>query len=103
VKCKRGEERVNMRNLRPRVTTAVSAIAIAVAVSACGSNGSEATSEGETAERQKILVFSYFPRSFNDAARTWANGWDAGAEEVSEGFEVEQKATGKLETDAART
>jgi ribose transport system substrate-binding protein len=85
-----------------RVATAAGVIALAVATASCGSddNGGGEPS-GSAAEKKQIMVFSYFPRSFNDAARTWANGWDAGAEEVSEGFEVEQKATGKLETDAA--
>jgi ribose transport system substrate-binding protein len=69
-----------------------------LSVSACGSDSSESEGSGD---RKKIMVFYYFPRSFNDLSRAWANGWDAGAEEVGSQYEVEQKATGKLETDAS--
>jgi ribose transport system substrate-binding protein len=90
-----------MRDRAVRVGAVASLTAFAVAMAACGSDDPDAGSTGSAAERKKIMVFAYFPRSFNDAARTWANGWDAGAEEVSDGFDVELRATGKLETDAA--
>jgi ribose transport system substrate-binding protein len=84
------------------MTTAIAVVlglAGVLSFAGCGSDDSDGSGPAGSGERKKIMVFAYFPRSFNDAARTWANGWDAGTAKVSDQFEVKQKATGKLEVD----
>lgn len=76
-------------------------IVAALAVAGCG-GGSDAGGDGSSStSSKKIFTFVFGPRGFNDVTRAWFNGFDAAAAKLGDGFTVEQKATGKLETDAA--
>jgi ribose transport system substrate-binding protein len=80
-------------------------LAAGLAVSACGGDSSDSSgtsgSSGASEDPKKVMIFYYFPRSFNALSMAWANGWDAAAEELGSEVEIEHKATGKLETDAS--
>jgi ribose transport system substrate-binding protein len=70
----------------------------------CGSNdngGSKTSSAAPPAKKAKIMTFVFAPRGFNDVTRAWFNGFDAAARQLGSSVQVEQKATSKLEVDAA--
>jgi ribose transport system substrate-binding protein len=77
--------------------------AMLVLAAGCGSdNKSASTSSGAApAKRAKIMTFVFAPRGFNDVTKAWFNGFDAAARQLGSNVDVEQKATSKLETDAA--
>jgi ribose transport system substrate-binding protein len=84
----------------------VCALAAALLVAAgCGSDSKEKGGTSSTAaapaKKAKIMTFVFAPRGFNDVTRAWFNGFDAAAQQLGSSVEVQQKATSKLEVDAA--
>jgi ribose transport system substrate-binding protein len=82
----------------------VCALVAAMAAAGCGSDddkGSAGSTAAAPAKKAKIMTFVFAPRGFNDVTRAWFNGFDAAARQLGSSVEVEQKATSKLEVDAA--
>jgi ribose transport system substrate-binding protein len=72
--------------------------------SGCGSDnngGSKTSSAATPVKKAKIMTFVFAPRGFNDVTRAWFNGFDAAARQLGSSVDIEQKATSKLEVDAA--
>jgi ribose transport system substrate-binding protein len=78
--------------------------AMLVLAAGCGSSSNEkggTTSSAAPAKKAKIMTFVFAPRGFNDVTRAWFNGFDAAAGQLGGSVELQQKATSKLEVDAA--
>jgi ribose transport system substrate-binding protein len=81
--------------------------AMLVLAAGCGSDndnekgGTASSAAAAPAKKAKIMTFVFAPRGFNDVTRAWFNGFDAAARELGSSAEIEQKATSKLEVDAA--
>jgi ribose transport system substrate-binding protein len=79
--------------------------AMLVLAAGCGSdndeNGGTTSSAAAPAKKAKIMTFVFAPRGFNDVTRAWFNGFDAAARDLGSSVELQQKATSKLEVDAA--
>jgi ribose transport system substrate-binding protein len=80
--------------------------AMLVLAAGCGSDndnekGGTASTAAAPAKKAKIMTFVFAPRGFNDVTRAWFNGFDAAARDLGGKAEIEQKATSKLEVDAA--
>jgi ribose transport system substrate-binding protein len=91
------------RTRRCALVCALSA-AMLVLAAGCGSNNNEkgaTTSSAAPAKKAKIMTFVFAPRGFNDVTRAWFNGFDAAAGQLGSSVELQQKATSKLEVDAA--
>jgi ABC-type sugar transport system substrate-binding protein len=93
-------------HMRSKNWKALALVALVVAaLGAVGCGGSDNTSGtgavSASAQPKKIFTFVFGPRGFNDVTRAWFNGFDAAAAKLRDRFTIEQKATGKLETDAA--
>ncbi|MEN3283514.1 MAG: hypothetical protein V7607_4654 [Solirubrobacteraceae bacterium] len=91
------------RTRRCALVCALSA-AMLVLAAGCGSDNKEkggTTSSATPAKKAKIMTFVFAPRGFNDVTRAWFNGFDAAAGQLGSSVELQQKATSKLEVDAA--
>jgi ribose transport system substrate-binding protein len=79
--------------------------AMLVLAAGCGSDnddkGGTTSTAAAPAKKAKIMTFVFAPRGFNDVTRAWFNGFDAAARDLGSSVELEQKATSKLEVDAA--
>jgi ribose transport system substrate-binding protein len=79
--------------------------AMLVLAAGCGSDkkekGGTASTAAAPAKKAKIMTFVFAPRGFNDVTRAWFNGFDAAAGQLGSSVELQQKATSKLEVDAA--
>ena len=78
--------------------------AMLVLAAGCGSNNDEKGGTASTAapaKKAKIMTFVFAPRGFNDVTKAWFNGFDAAARQLGGSIQLEQKATSKLEVDAA--
>lgn len=73
-------------------------LAAAVTIGCGGSSGGSSQTSGKT---RKIFVFTPFPTGVNDVTRAWNNGWRQGATDLGDGFDVQVKAEGQIEPDAA--
>jgi len=78
-------------------------VVIGVALAGCGggSTSGRSSTAGSGAKPKKIITFVYGPRGFNDVTKAWFNGFDAAKAQLGSAVTVEEKATGKPETDAA--
>jgi ribose transport system substrate-binding protein len=86
------------------VAAAVLAAALLGLAAGCGSDngGAKTTSSGSAPpKKQKIMTFVFAPRGFNDVTRAWFNGFDAAARQLGSTVDIQQKATSKIEPDAA--
>jgi ribose transport system substrate-binding protein len=78
--------------------------AMLVLAAGCGSDNNEKGGTASTAapaKKAKIMTFVFAPRGFNDVTKAWFNGFDAAARQLGGSVQLEQKATSKLEVDAA--
>ena len=78
--------------------------AMVALASGCGSDDNDKTgtpSGAGPAKKVKIMTFVFAPRGFNDVTRAWFNGFDAAGRQLGSSVDLQQKATSKLETDAA--
>jgi ribose transport system substrate-binding protein len=79
--------------------------AMLVLAAGCGSDSKEkggtTSSAAAPAKKSKIMTFVFAPRGFNDVTKAWFNGFDAAAQQLGGSIDLEQKATSKLEVDAA--
>jgi ribose transport system substrate-binding protein len=78
--------------------------AMLVLAAGCGSDNDDkggTTSTATAAKKAKIMTFVFAPRGFNDVTRAWFNGFDAAGRELGSSVDLQQKATSKLEVDAA--
>jgi ribose transport system substrate-binding protein len=78
--------------------------AMLVLAAGCGSDSNEKGATASTAapaKKAKIMTFVFAPRGFNDVTKAWFNGFDAAARQLGGSVQLEQKATSKLEVDAA--
>jgi ABC-type sugar transport system substrate-binding protein len=78
--------------------------AMLVLAAGCGSDNNEKSSTASSAapaKKAKIMTFVFAPRGFNDVTKAWFNGFDAAARQLGGTVQLEQKATSKLEVDAA--
>jgi ribose transport system substrate-binding protein len=66
-----------------------------------GSTASGSTASAAPAKKVKIMTFVFAPRGFNDVTKAWFNGFDAAGQQLGANVEIQQKATSKLEVDAA--
>jgi ABC-type sugar transport system substrate-binding protein len=80
---------------------------VALAAAGCGSSGggdtssSGASTPAKAVKKKKIIAFVFAPRSFNDVTKAWFNGFDAAGQQLGSSVDLQEKATSKLETDAA--
>jgi ribose transport system substrate-binding protein len=91
------------RSRRCALVCALIAAMVALAAG-CGSDDNDKTgtaSGAARAKKVKIMTFVFAPRGFNDVTRAWFNGFDAAGRQLGGSVELQQKATSKLETDAA--
>jgi ribose transport system substrate-binding protein len=75
-----------------------------VLAAGCGSDSKEKGGTASTAapaKKAKIMTFVFAPRGFNDVTKAWFNGFDAAARQLGGSVQLQQKATSKLEVDAA--
>jgi ABC-type sugar transport system substrate-binding protein len=91
---------------RTRRCAVLCALIAATAAMAAGCGSDDDTNAGTTStagpgKKARIMTFVFAPRGFNDVTRAWFNGFDAAARQLGGSVAVEQKATSKLETDAA--
>jgi ribose transport system substrate-binding protein len=80
--------------------------AMLVVAAGCGSNDNDkkagtTSAAAAPAKKAKIMTFVFAPRGFNDVTRAWFNGFDAAAGQLGSSVDLQQKATSKLEVDAA--
>lgn len=71
-----------------------------VLLAACGSSQGKSSGGASNGPKKKIIAFLYAPRGFNDVSKAWWNGWEQGAKNLGSSFEVELKATEKVEPEA---